>query len=172
MTEESTHVRCLKDTIGTLQNLVALTTPEKLLWKPASDRWSICEVLNHLTDVEKLAVGLRAKRILDEDIPLFVDYDREARYRAGAYGNDDGERALENFRKARKTSLAWLEKIRPSDWKRRGIHHVVGEVELSQILSLWAFHDLSHIRQVAELVKAISFWDGVGSLQVYYSVQP
>jgi hypothetical protein len=172
MTEESTHVRCLKDTIGTLQNLVALTTPEKLLWKPASDRWSICEVLNHLTDVEKLAVGLRAKRILDEDIPLFVDYDREARYRAGAYGNDDGERALENFRKARKTSLAWLEKIRPSDWKRRGIHHVVGEVELSQILSLWAFHDLSHIRQVAELVKALSFWDGIGSLQVYYSVQP
>jgi len=95
-----------------------------------------------------------------------------ARYRAGAYTNDDGELALENFRKARKTSLAWLEKIRPSDWKRRGIHHVAGEVELSQILSLWAFHDLSHIRQVAELVKAISFWDSIGSLQVYYSVQP
>jgi len=166
------HIRCLKDTTTVLENLVALTTPEKLLFKPAPDRWSICEVLNHLTDVEKLAVGLRAKRILDEENPLFVDYDREARYRAGAYGNDDGERALENFRKARKSSLAWLEKIRPSDWKRRGIHHVAGEVELSQILSLWAFHDLSHIRQVAELVKAISFWDGIGSLQVYYSVQP
>jgi len=25
---------------------------------------------------------------------------------------------------------------------------------------------------VAELVKAISFWDSIGSLQVYYSVQP
>ena len=91
------HIRCLKDTTTVLENLVALTTPEKLLFKPAPDRWSIYEVLNHLTDVEKLAVGLRAKRILDEDIPLFVDYDREARYRAGAYGNDDGERALENF---------------------------------------------------------------------------
>ena len=166
------HIRCLKDTTTALENLVALATPEKLLWKPSPDRWSICEVLNHLTDVEKLAVGLRAKRILDEEIPLFVDYDREARYRAGAYTNDDGELALENFRKARKASLAWLEKIQPSDWKRRGMHHVVGEVELSQILSLWAFHDLSHIRQVAELVKAISFWDGIESLQVYYSVQP
>ena len=48
----------------------------------------------------------------------------------------------------------------------------MGEVELSQILSLWAFHDLSHIPQVAELVKALSFWDGIGSLQVYYSVRP
>jgi hypothetical protein len=166
------HIRCLKDTTSTLENLVALATPEKLLWKPSPDRWSICEVLNHLAEVERLALGLRAKRILDEELPLFVDYDREARYREGAYGNDDGELALENFREARKASLTWLEKIQPPDWRRRGMHHVVGEVELSQILSLWAFHDLGHIRQIAELVKAVSFWDGIGSLQVYYSVKP
>jgi hypothetical protein len=48
----------------------------------------------------------------------------------------------------------------------------VGEVELSQLLSLWSFHDLGHIRQIAELVKAVSFWEGIGSLQVYYSVHP
>jgi hypothetical protein len=166
------HVRCLKDTTPALENLVALATPEKLLWKPSPDRWSICEVLNHLTDVEKLAVGLRAKRVVEEDLPLFVDYDRDARYAAGAYANDDGLLALENFRKARKASLAWLEKMKPSDWKRRGRHPAVGEVELSQLLSLWSFHDLGHIRQIAELVKAVSFWEGIGSLQVYYSVHP
>ena len=172
MTDEAPHIRCLRTTTETLENLVALTTPEKLRVKPAPDRWSICEVLNHLTDVEKLALGLRAKRILEEELPLFVDYDREVRYREGAYANDDGERALARFVDARKASLDWLEASQPSDWKRRGIHHVVGEVELSQILSLWAFHDLGHIRQVAELVKALSFWDGIGSLQVYYSVRP
>jgi hypothetical protein len=48
----------------------------------------------------------------------------------------------------------------------------VGEVDFTQLLSLWAFHDLSHMRQIAELVKAASFWDGIGSLQVYYSVTP
>jgi hypothetical protein len=166
------HIRCLADTPSALENLCALATPEKLLWKPAPDRWSICEVLNHLIDVEKLAVGLRARRILDEEMPLFVDYDRDARYAAGAYANDDGERALENFAKARRASLERLETMAPADWKRRGRHPAVGEVDLSQILSLWAFHDLSHLRQVAELVKATSFWDGIGSLQVYYSVRP
>ena len=35
----------------------------------------------------------------------------------------------------------------------------MGEVELSQILSLWAFHDLSHIRQVADIIHAA----GVGA---------
>jgi hypothetical protein len=166
------HIRCLQDTTTALENLVVLTTSEKLLWKPAPDRWSICEVLNHLTDVENLAVGLRAKRVVEEDRPLFVDYDRDARYAAGAYANDDGERALEKFHEARKASLAWLEEMKPSDWKRKGKHPAVGEVDLTQLLSLWAFHDLSHIRQVTELVKAVSFWDGIGSLQVYYSVQP
>jgi hypothetical protein len=166
------HIRCLQDTTTALENLVVLTTSEKLLWKPAPDRWSICEVLNHLTDVENLAVGLRAKRVVEEDRPLFVDYDRDARYAAGAYANDDGERALEKFHEARKASLAWLEEMKPSDWKRKGKHPAVGEVDLTQLLSLWAFHDLSHIRQVTELVKAVSFWDGIGSLQAYYSVQP
>jgi hypothetical protein len=166
------HLRCLSDTPSALENLVALVPSEKLLWKPALDRWSICEVLNHLTDVEKLAVAHRAKRTLEEEMPLFVDYDRDARYAAGAYANDDGELALESFRKARKESLAWLGTMKPGDEMRRGRHPAVGEVELSQLLSLWAFHDLSHLRQVMELVKAISFWDGIGSLQVYYSVRP
>ena len=166
------HVRCLKDTPQALENLVALAAPEKLLFKPSPERWSICEVLNHLTDVENLAVGLRAKRTFEEDVPLFVDYDQGARYREGAYGNDDGLLALERFREARKASLAWLENVNPSDFRRRAIHHVVGEVHLSQLLSLWAFHDLGHIRQVAELVRAVAFWDGIGSLQVYYSVHP
>jgi hypothetical protein len=62
--------------------------------------------------------------------------------------------------------------MKPSDWKRKGKHPAVGEVDLTQLLSLWAFHDLSHIRQVTELVKALSFWDGIGSLQLYYSVRP
>jgi hypothetical protein len=166
------HIRCLEETPRTLAYLVSLATPENLLYKPAPDRWSICEVLNHLTDVEQLAVALRAKRVLEEERPLFIDYDRDARYAAGAYANDDGERALEKFREARAASLSWLENVKPSDWKRRGIHPAVGEVDLSQLLSLWAFHDLSHIRQVTELVKAVTFWDGIGSLQVYYSVRP
>jgi hypothetical protein len=166
------HIRCLTDTTTALENLVALATPEKLLFKPAPDRWSICEVLNHLTDVENQAVGLRAKRVVEEDLPLFVDYDRDARYAAGAYTNDDGVRALQKFREARDASLAWLEKLQPSDWKRKGKHPAVGDVDLTQLLSLWAFHDLSHLRQVTELVKAVSFWESIGSLQVYYSVRP
>ena len=120
------HLRCLRNTPAALENLCALATPENLRFKPSPERWSICEVLNHLTEVETRVTGSRARRILEEEMPLFVDYDRDARYAEGAYKNDDGELALENFQKARAASLRWLEEIRPSDWKRRGRHHVVG----------------------------------------------
>lgn len=165
-------LEALRATPGIVRSLVSIATPEQLLWKPTPERWSICEILNHLTDVEKLNVGLRVRRMLDESSPSFDDYDPAVRYREGAYGNDDGVRALASFCETRTSSLEWLDSSTPEDWERRGLHPEVGEVSIRQVLSLWSFHDLSHIRQIAEILKATCFWDGIGSLQKYYRVDP
>jgi hypothetical protein len=53
-----------------------------------------------------------------------------------------------------------------------GRHPEVGTIRLSQTLNLWAFHDLGHIKQIAELYRAQAFWGGIGSLQKYYSINP
>ena len=63
----------LRATPGIIRSLVAIATPEQLVWKPTAERWSICEVLNHLSDVEKLNVGLHIRRMLEEDLPSFED---------------------------------------------------------------------------------------------------
>jgi len=157
------ELTCLRATSDILRRLVEVAAREQLLWKPADDRWSICEVLNHLTDVEKLNLGHRVRHMLEEERPHFEDYDPGLRYRDGAYKNDDGLRALEAFCETHEASLSWLERAEPADWERRGLHPDVGEVRLSQVLNLWAFHDLSHIRQVSEILKAVCFWDGMGS---------
>ena len=162
----------LRATPGILTSLVAPASAAELVWKPSPERWSICEILNHLTDVEKLNVGLRVRRILQEELPSFEDYDQNARHRDGAYANDDGGDALDRFCETRSATLAWLERSSPDEWLRRGRHPEVGEITAKQLLSLWAFHDLSHIRQIAELVKAACFWDDIGTLQKYYSVHP
>jgi hypothetical protein len=149
-----------------------MATPDQLVWKPTPERWSICEILNHLTDVEKLNAGLRVQRMLNESLPSFEDYDQAARYKQGAYANDDGLRGLESFCETRLSSLQWLEGITPEAWERRGRHPDVGEITIRQVLSLWSFHDLSHIRQISEILKAQCFWDDIGSLQKYYRVDP
>ena len=162
----------LRATPGILRSLVAIARPEQLVWKPTAERWSICEILNHLTDVEKLNVGLRVRRMLEENLPSFEDYDPAVRFEQGAYANDDGVRALESFCKTRASSLEWLDESSSEDWMRRGRHPDVGEITIRQVLSLWSFHDLSHIRQISEILKAVCFWDDIGSLQKYYAINP
>jgi len=165
-------LECLRASPGIIRSLVGIATPEQLVWKPSPERWSICEILNHLTDVEELNVGVRGRRMLEEELPSFDDYDPGVRYAEGAYANDDGLRALESFSETRARSLQFLENATPDTESRRGRHPDVGDVTVQQVLSLWSFHDLSHIRQISELLKAVCFWDDIGSLQKYYTVNP
>jgi len=47
-----------------------------------------------------------------------------------------------------------------------------GEITLSQMLHEWALHDIGHIRQVAELVRARKYLAGAGRLGESYQLKP
>ena len=48
----------------------------------------------------------------------------------------------------------------------------VGEITLAQMLHEWALHDIGHIRQVAELVRARKYLNGAGPLGKSYQLKP
>ena len=48
----------------------------------------------------------------------------------------------------------------------------VGPITLSQMLHEWSLHDLGHIRQVAELVRARKYLAGAGPLASFYNLKP
>lgn len=171
-TEETTQAKALAATPGILQAMLAALTAEQLIWKPSADRWSIAEVLAHLEDVELRVIGLRARRIATEDVPLLKSYDQNAEFADGTYSSEDGREQLVRFCRVRQETIEWLGQLPADAWQRTGRHPEVGIIKLEQLMNLWAFHDLGHTRQIAELVRAICFWDGIGSLQRYYSVNP
>lgn len=166
------QIETLAATPRVFQAMLSIATSEQLNWKPAADRWSISEVLTHLIDVEVRNLRQRARRIAEEDNPTFPSYDQMEEYAKGTYSGKDGREQLERFCQVREQSLSFLRALPASAWQRTGRHPEVGTIQLSQILNLWAFHDLGHTRQIAELYRAKVFWDGIGSLQVYYSVKP
>ena len=43
---------------------------------------------------------------------------------------------------------------------------------LQQMLHEWAMHDLGHIRQIAELVRARKHWQAAGRLGEFYQLRP
>ena len=162
----------LSNTPGILHQMLNNITNEELSWKQSDERWTISEILAHLIDVEERVLGLRAMRIVLEDVPLLVSYDQVEAYKSGLYSGKAGFEMLKKFESARGKSFEFLNKIQVSDLDRLGRHPEVGEIKLSQILNLWVFHDFGHIRQIAEIIRAVSFWNGIGNLQIYYKVNP
>ncbi len=55
---------------------------------------------------------------------------------------------------------------------RKALHKGEGEITLAQMLNEWALHDLGHIRQVAELVRARKYLAGAGPLGSEYDLRP
>ena len=58
------------------------------------------------------------------------------------------------------------------DGARTAIHKKVGPITLSQMLHEWTLHDLGHIRQIAELVRARKYIAGAGPLASFYHLKP
>ena len=55
---------------------------------------------------------------------------------------------------------------------RKAKHRAAGEITLSQMLHEWALHDLGHVRQIAELVRARKYLAGAGPLGEDYQLKP
>jgi hypothetical protein len=55
---------------------------------------------------------------------------------------------------------------------RTGRHEELGMLSFNQLLNEFPFHDLGHIRQIAELHRSHAFYPHMGVFQKYYSINP
>ena len=150
---------------------ILLDVPDSTLgWKPAMDRWSISEVLAHLTEYDQI-FRERIKRIAQENNPAIESYDQNVSYAAGKY-NGLGREHLRNFCHERDRSLSMLRYLPEGALGRTGTHSEIGPVTISDHLHDWAFHDLGHIKQIAELYRARQFYPKMGPYKSYYTVKP
>lgn len=162
----------LAQTPSILKSMLAAATQEVLSWKPSPERWSITEVLAHLLDMEVNALRLRARRIVEEKNPLLENIDQVAAAADKNYVAQGPWETLEKFRQEREQSLAWFRQVPADALQRAGQHAEIGTITLENLLNQWAFHDLGHVRQVAELLRARAYYPHTGNFHKYYSVNP
>jgi hypothetical protein len=165
----STHL--LEQTPIILEKLLHFAAPDILQWKPAADRWSISEVLAHIVDAEQMFLE-RARRIVEEKSPQLTEYDQEAAYASGKYSTGTAKEHLRMFCHERDRALSMLRYLPASALARSGQHIVLGRISLSELLNEWAFHDLGHLRQIAELYRTAAFYPNCGPFQRYYNPKP
>ena len=161
-------ISLLEKTPPILEILLRDLPKDLLEWKPAPDRWSMVEVLAHMTVIEGL-YKQRAKLIMLEhapNLPRFVSHSEESAHQKSA------ARHLEQFAALRRAFVAYLHSIPTTAGSRTGQHHEMGTITLSHMLHELANHDLGHLRKLAELYRAYSFYPYAGPFQRYSHPKP
>jgi len=160
----------LEATPGILRGLMAELTEEDVRWKPAPDRFSVGEVLAHLSHSEGYCYRARLDRFMTEENPEFESDD--AQFHLDLYRNADPEDSFDHFEEQRETNVEFLRDLPGNAGARKAVHRKVGPITLEQMLHEWALHDLGHVRQIAELVRARKYLAGAGPLGSFYHLKP
>jgi hypothetical protein len=161
-------VSLLEKTPALLEILLRDVPEAVVLWKPAPERWSIAEVLDHLVMIEKL-YGERTRRIVTEEHPTLTKYvpppDLAAQTRMV-------RKTPEEFGTLRRALVTFLHSIPAAAGERTGQHVELGTINLSELLHELANHDLGHLRQIAEIYRGRLFYPHAGPFQKYSRPNP
>ena len=161
----------LEATPRILRGLISGLTQEDIRWKPAPDRFSVGEVLAHLSHSESNCYRKRVDQFLSGDRPD-IEPD-EASMHLELYRQADPQVAFQRLEEQRGANIQYLRRL-PASAGRRVAYHMgtATEITLDNMLHEWAMHDLGHIRQIAELVRARKHWEAAGPLNVDYKLSP
>jgi len=161
-------VSLLEKTPGLLELLLRDVPQDVLEWKPAPERWSILEVLTHMVAIEELYEQRTRRMVLDDSpaLPPYVEPEEMKLNRKTV------RQKLEQFTGLRRAFVYYLHSIPSTAAARTGRHHEMGTVTLSQMLHELANHDLGHLRQIAELYRARSFYPHAGPFQKFSNPKP
>jgi hypothetical protein len=153
-----------------LRCLMAELTEEDRRWKPTPDRFSVAEVLAHLSHCEGDLYRVRLDRFMAESRPEFKSDDGQNYL--DLYRNADPEEAFDHFEEQRENNIKFLRELPAGAGDRLALHYEYGEITLSQMLNEMALHDLGHIRQIAELARARKYKASAGPMAISYNLKP
>ncbi|CAN5709970.1 hypothetical protein BH23GEM9_BH23GEM9_17620 [soil metagenome] len=145
----------LETTSGALRAAVAGLSAAQLRIAERPGKWSIRQVLRHLADSE-IVWAYRLRMILAQDRPALQGYDQDAWAERLGYADSDPAESLTEFALLRRSNLRILERASEADRKRVGLHVERGEESLDHLLSLYAGHDLLHLRQLERIRNGVA----------------
>ena len=126
--------------------------------------WRICRI------PRATAIARGWIDFLAEEMPELEPDD--AQMHLELYKNGDPEEDFGHFEDQRQTTIELLRGLPADAGARKAKHRAAGEITLSQMLHERALHDLGHLRQIAELVRARKYLAGAVPLGDDYQLKP
>ena len=165
-------IRQLEATPQIIESLIEGLDEADVHWKPAPDRFSVAEVLEHLSHAEAHAYRVKLDLMTSRDDPEVEPYETDSLVASGQYSGRDPEESFAHFDERREDNLEFLRSLPAGFEKRTGRHRKLGRITIAELMNEWACHDLGHIRQIAELVRARKFHPHTGPYAKDYDLKP
>ncbi|WP_435920783.1 DinB family protein [Paenibacillus sp. DYY-L-2] len=126
---------------------------EELHFQPAPNKWSIHQIIIHVTDDEILATH-RLRKVLAEEKPLLLSFDQEAWADNLGYERLDREQYLLLFQILRGSMLPLLENLTPKQFERVGEYLDGVQYTFKELLELRIQHVRAHLAQIERVKQA------------------
>ena len=124
-----------------------------LRYKPASDKWSVLEILSHLADME-IVLGYRARQMLADTKPVIAPLDQDAWARNLNYMDSRPAELVAFYGVARHHNLRLLRKLKAADLSKSAYHpEMQREMTIGEIVERIAVHGANHLAQIEKLKK-------------------
>lgn len=146
-------LQVLESTAPVLHSLLSNLHEDWVMNNEGAETFSPYDVVGHLIHGEKTDWAIRTGRILEYGTTLpFEPYDRFAQIEESK--GKSLLQLLNEFEQLRNENLHWLKslELKEVDLDKKGMHPVLGEVTLRNLLSTWVVHDLTHIAQITRVM--------------------
>ncbi len=148
-------VEVQQELLPSLRRAVEGLTREQYVKPEEEGKWSVVDVVQHLADAE-LAYGWRIRMILAHDTPTFQGFDQDLWAKALDYRSVDLDDGLAQLEVLRNANLRLVRRQHEAALDRLGIHNEAGPMSVRMILYLLANHDLTHLRQIERIKRAVA----------------
>ena len=144
----------IRKSAGVVRQAVETAPPGRLAVPPRPGEWSALETLTHLRDVVVHVHGLRIRRLLYEEAPVFADFDEEAYRRASLARGETAGELLDTVVAEHEQLARLLRTVPDADWAREGRHPSLGGMSLEFLASRVGEHAEEHAAQITEAARA------------------
>jgi len=136
-----------------LREAVEGLSEEELRFQPAPDKWSIHQIVIHVTDSEILSTH-RLRKVLAEEEPLLLSFDQEAWVNNLGYERLDLEQHLLLFQMLRASMLPLLENLTAEQLKRVGQYPDGARYMFKELLEFRVQYVRDHLAQIERVKQA------------------
>ncbi len=143
----------IRSSTGIVKRAVVAVPAERLGRSPKPGEWSPLETLTHLRDVIVHVYGLRIRRLLYEDDPLFADFDEEGYRRASLERGETAQYLLDTIAGEHDQLALLLEGLPDAMWSRQGRHPTFGEMSIEFLARRIGEHAAEHAAQITEAAQ-------------------